>query len=231
MQVSVFDPKKVRPTMGQTTDAEIRNACLDTMEEATRVSLKAVICGQLLNEKQQLLAHKGDGTFQAWLLKNIPEVPKSTAYRWMAAARTVFAALSDQMPVIDISVSQLLTLPDGQLSEPQREAKQLYFDFTKDKTIADCIRGAALEGDEPHRITRAHNGKTKGGSKGENRKDFPKFIANKLSDVSTHLESWDSMTATQRGLVQDHFERALGEWPKALLEVLRDQLKKELQKR
>src|SRR6266545_3779811 len=60
---------------------------------------------------------------------------------------------------IDISVTRLLSAPDADLSEPNLVARQTLFGFMDNKTIKECISGVVLDGDEPHRITRAANGK------------------------------------------------------------------------
>lgn len=209
--------------------ARLKQAHQEAEHVAESAVNKALIVGQMLVELKGFLGH---GNWLTWLKEVYPEFHPRKAQRWMEVAEGVMKCVGLEADGIkQLPWSVVLSSPAEDLPAEAREAQQLVFDFTEGKTMKECLEGVVVDGDEPHRITRAHNGKTKGGSKGENRKDFPKFIANKLSDVSTHLESWDSMTAAQRGEIHDHFERALEAWPTPLLEKLAAQLKKEMQKR
>jgi hypothetical protein len=172
---------------------------LRSVEDARQ---KCFVAGQLMAEFKEAVGH---GAFLQWLRDNFPDMSEDTAQRWMMAAGNIIRALPPIPAAIDvetISISQILTMPEAELSENQREWKQQWFDFTSDKTIKECLAGVFVEGDSASRVDRAINGKTKGGAGGD-RKDFPLFVAVKLKDMGTHFGHWKGMTETQRTEVKD----------------------------
>jgi hypothetical protein len=160
-----------------------------------------------------------------------------TLYNWMGAAengRKVLAESNIRVQEIPIPLSRLLTLPEAEVGlagSAALEARQLLFNWMADKTIGECLKGVVVDGDDASRITRAHNGKTKGGSRGEDRKAFDEFIGRKLSDISSHLEHWETFKASQKEATLNHFANALSEWDTVVLEHIQKLLKEEMKKR
>lgn len=190
---------------------------------------RAIYVGQLLNEQKALVGH---GHWLPWLAANCPEISQDTARRWMDAAEAVLTKALKLPPVIEaLPLSQVISTPEEELPEAAREARQLVFDFTAGKTIKECLAAVVVEGDEPHRITRAHNGRTQGGSRGEDRKDWPKFVGLHLSDISAHLDHWKQFTGAQVETVEAKFKAAVGKWPSPLLESLKRAIAEELKTR
>jgi hypothetical protein len=185
----------------------IREACLSALKARDDAVQKAISAGQLLNDFKDTIPH---GTFMEWRQKYLPEISNDTAERWMRAASNVIKALPPVPDAIDVevSISQILTLPEAELSETQREWKQQWFDFTENKTIKECLAGVFVDGDAASRVDRAINGKTKGGAGGD-RKDFPLFVAVKLKDMGAHFAHWRGMTETQRTEVKEVIRSAI----------------------
>ncbi len=75
--------------------------------------------------------------------------------------------------------------------------KETFEVFLRDKTLIEAAEGV-IEGSDESRIDRAAQGE-KGGL--GDRKDWPMFIAAKLSAISNHLSHWDAMTVTQRAKI------------------------------
>lgn len=192
----------------------VLDACF-SLEEARQSCLAA---GHALIEAREALDRRGLGAgedgFTEWVKKTIPEITLRTAQLWMRAAANVARALPP-VPAddsIDVEVSEILTKPEEELTPDERKWRQQWLDFTKDKTIKDCLDGVLVDGDEGHRVDRAINGKTKGGAGGD-RKDFPVFVMRKLKEVGSHLGHWDGMDANQRNEVLTVFTAAiLGEF-------------------
>jgi hypothetical protein len=221
------------------------------------LALKAVIAGMHLLEfraSQKCLSHGETGktnevirnnqysetTLTAWFEAN--KISRASAYRWMdlaervARGRVGLSAAAPFSPVIDVEgvvvpMSQVLTAPEGDLPDKALEFRQGVFTFMQDKTLREAAM-SALAGESPgHRYTRALAGKTKGGTRGEDRKAWPTFIAEKLSDVSGHLSHWKQFSTGQKEQTEEAFKRAIEKWPTPLLEALAKGLKTELQKR
>lgn len=186
---------------------------------------KAMIAGQLLREKRATLA---DESFSKWLEKHVTEISRQTAYTWMNLAEYVTTAID--LPACGMPLSQVLSGDPKELPESAREAQQLMFDFTEGKSIRGCLRDAVLDGEES-RLKRAFNGRTKGGSRGEDRKNWAEFIGRKLSDISSHLEHWEGFTPGQREKAERYFALAIQKWPTALVETLQGICKEEGKKR
>lgn len=216
-------------------DSVFRNAVKEALAEAEEsrsigrsAVQKALYCGQMFIEKKASLPH---GQWLPWLSKAVPEICEDTAQIWMNAARNVIAGAGLDLKSLTLPLSLVLAASDGELSGEALEARQLLFDFVEGKTISDCLRGVLVNGDASHRIDRAINGKTKGGSRGEDRKDWPTFIGRKLSQVSTHLESFEKFTAAQVAATEVVFKSAIGKWPTGVLEMVRRQVKEEVARR
>jgi hypothetical protein len=226
-----------------------------------------MICGQLLAEQRAAMSFCHDGKsstarnqhskgnhFTDWLADHCPEIGERTAYRWMelaercAGAVELGQALSIGNSVDGIEhlpLSHILTAPLEELPEAAREARQLLFDFTSGKTMKECLAGVVVEGDDAHRITRAHNGANAKQTKGDARKDYPLFTAVKLKDISSHLSGWDRKSDTAKAELLNVIRHAIiGEplklpgrgsvfnfamWPEEFcqiaLEALRERLK------
>jgi hypothetical protein len=193
----IFDPTSIkRQAVKATTAVEnARQECL--------------LLGHMLNEVQEQLQH---GQFKLWIEKNLPEISYESAHNYARAAANIVKALP--APSIDIdtevvSISTILSQPDAELSAASREWKQQWLDFTADKTIKECLQGVFVDGDEGHRADRAINGKTRGGTHGEDRKDFPLFCAVKMRDTSTHLSHWKGMSKLQQSELEQVFRSAI----------------------
>lgn len=208
---------------------------------------KCLVAGQMLNEVQSHLPH---GEFQHWIEKHLHHVPYVTAARWARAAGNILKALPEVTIEVEseaISVSEILSTPDDELSAAARKYKQSWFDFTGKKTIKECLNGVFVDGDEAHRVDRAVNGMTKGGvGKQTDRKDWPLFVAVKLSDIGAHLRHHGRMSAVQKSELEQILRAAiLGDdlrlsrgqkgrlfrfatWPDELCEVMLETLKERL---
>jgi hypothetical protein len=233
-------------------------ACQAAAKAERDYATKAVVAGILLLEYRDHLrtAHCEPGRSNAVLKHNqhtLPEhnftlwvetqgIPISTAKRWMNAAERVarlqmgLTLAADFRPSIDVEgvvvpLSAALTAPEAELPDQALSFRQGFFDFLEDKTLAEATR-AAVDGESPaHRITRAGAGKTKGGHAGEDRKDWPTFIAEKLSDVSSHLKHFRKFSGPQKDLAYEHLHRAVEQWPTPVLEHLAKCIKLEMAKR
>jgi hypothetical protein len=214
---------------------------------------KALICGQILiemrsemtpfshDEKTGKFAAKKDG-FVKRLEELFGEKSVATLYRWIGAAERVNKALGlsegqwalGNGEVIDIDaqpMSAILTLPEAELAEPARKARQMFFDFTADKTIADCLRDVADGTSPDHRIARAANGKTKGGTRGEDRKAWDEFIRRKLRNIDEHVSHYEKFSGKQIENLEKDLKISVSKWPTAVLDYLGDEIKEELKKR
>jgi hypothetical protein len=218
----------------------IRTVVLDALASVDTARQKCLIAGHLLNEEKARLPH---GDFSDYVAKHIPEISHVTAWTWMRAAANVARALkfedSIEIEATTIPLSRLLSAPVDELSEAALEYRQQWLDFTADKTIKDCINSVMVDGDPGHRIDRAINGKTKGGTRGEDRKDWPTYIARHISDVTGLLgcneknreKRWTDMTPGQREKIQDALSTALVKWPTPLLEHVAKQAREQLKHR
>jgi hypothetical protein len=225
-------------------NAAYEDFCRSTVE-------KALIVGQLLREQREIVApfsHNGKmGKFEAktegdkfgnWLETHCPRISKTTAYRWMEMAdRVSQAALTGaygkaqvesgciEIEGATVSFSQMLTAPDAELPQEAREAKQLLLDFVGGKTMKDCLNSVIVDGKDPSAVTRAHNGRTKGGAGGD-RKAFDLFTARSLGKLTTFF-SYD-LTNVQKIAIKAAWGASLQLWPRWLLEAIADKIKSEL---
>lgn len=210
----------------QKLTAEIKATYATMVEHETNAVNTALYLGALLNELKDAVGH---GAFIEQRRELVPGLSDDRAERYMKAAANVIAQVT--LPTTSVPVSRLLGAAAADLPQGDREAQQLLFDFTKDKTIKECLGGVIVDGDEPHRITRAANGKKLGGTRGEDRKDWPKFIGEKLSDISSHLKFWPSFTPAQTEDALTKFKSFVGKCPTPLLSHLKAQIDKELKTR
>ena len=215
--------------------APIRKAAREANDQAKTAVGKAIYCGQLLNELKDRVEH---GDFLAAVEANVPEIGRATAWRWMTAARNVLAATSGDLKQLGFGGGETTPLsalldPDSPVaaSADTHLARQLLFDFTAGKTMRECLAAVVVDGEDAHRITRAHNGRTAGGTKGEDRRAWPEFIRRKLSDISTHLKSWRTMTGAQTEAIEAAYKIEISKWPAPLLETLKKTINDELKSR
>jgi hypothetical protein len=193
-----------------------------------------------------------DQQFIAWLSSRDIAVP--TAYRWMEAADRVSRLqlgllMSDELPShievegTRVPLSVALTAPEAELPEAALKYRQDVSNFMADKTLAEAC-SAALDGESPaHRITRAADGKRKGGAGQPDRKDWPEFVFRKFGELAEHLSHWDRMSAGQKaeilGAVKAAFlgqdiswrnrrVKKFGLWPEELCAVAVEALRQRL---
>ena len=200
MQGTITDQPKTSPTTHPIAapGAEAINEAFHAAKDASQDAVfKSIKCGCLLLEQRDsaILSQRGTGytkfnhskpeqdKFDGWLELNCPEIPRTTAYRWMEVAGKVFKHLRLGAPL------------SAQLADTQSAAYELLTEYICGKTMRDCLASAVVEGDDSQR---ALNGAQKGGSRGEDRKDWPLFVARKFRDISTHLSHWETMNETQR---------------------------------
>lgn len=238
----------------------IRSAVHDALTAVENARQKCLLAGAMLNDVQASLPH---GKFECWVKNNLPEITDRTARFWARAAANVVKVLPpiphDDSIEVEATVSAILSTPEAELSDPAREWRQQWLDFTADKTIKECLDGVFVDGDPAHRVDRAVNGRVKGGSGNAMaplRKEFPMFVATKLKETGGHLSHWETMSELQRTDIKSALRAAvLGEsltvqmvcrggtkrsvtyhysiWPeelcRAALEVLRQRLRGEKQ--
>lgn len=197
-------------------DSRLENlrAALDEADAAESVSNhKRLIAGCWLWEEQfrrfpsNANQHSGeDEKFGAWLKVNCPKHKHAKLARWMRGARNVLlTAFKLRSPLIEIDgidgrvqtlgFSQMLSLPPAELSDQARGYRQQFFDFTADLTMKECVDGA-FDGDDESRMTRAHNGRTKGGRGGDaasDRKDYGFFFGVHMLVLSKHVQDFDRL--------------------------------------
>jgi hypothetical protein len=202
---------------------------------------EAMIAGQMLLElRARMLTEKANNQhtpaelrFKACMEEAAQRnsVSERTLWRWIGAAENGFGAVLAHghidVEAMSVPLSVALTAPEAELPEEVREVRQLLFDFADNTTLKDAHEGVIVGGDDPSRIKRAHNGQTKGGSNGEDRKDYPAFIKSKLAHITTHLEHWDTYTAGQKDAVITAWANAVEDWPTAALELIAGVIKKE----
>lgn len=229
-------------------EAKVIDACRVAKSAGEDYALKALIAGQLLLEYRASLCHDGkpspngrnqhsggDG-FGQWIEQQ--GVAERTAYRWMEAAERVCRAqlgiplAKPFTPVIElegggtISLSAALTKAEGQLPAEALRFRQGVFEFMADHTLGEAAR-AVFDGEsDAKRITLAAGGKTKGGTKGEDRKAFDEFAKTKLKHLSTFLGH--KLTVNQKAQIVAAFDQALEQWPRWMIEGLAEKCRKEL---
>jgi hypothetical protein len=223
------------------------------------------------------LVHRGLGVSNVWYKGNKSPDDKfyvwieshgfslTTAKRWMEVAsrvsrRALGLRLDDELsPVIDvesslehpassIALSLALTADEKSLPPKALQYRQGVLAFMEDKTLSEALR-ACMDGEsEAKRVTLAAGGKASGGSRGEDRKDFPRFIAKNLLSFSGNLRGWEKWRANHPaqhaavagvlrtflvtgGQVVSHREghkTDVSAWPLSFCELLQSLLKERL---
>jgi hypothetical protein len=150
---------------------------------------------------------------------------------------------------VQVPLSQALTAPEEELPTEAWEFRQGVFAFMADRTLSEAAV-AAIDGESPaSRISRA-GGKLAGGFRGEDRKNYPVFIARHFLKLNTNLAAWDKERQTRpaqfaqltavlaaivnggRVVVDDAGRDVqVAGWPRSLCELLADLLKERLRKR
>jgi len=206
---------------------------LHHVDDSRRVCVQA---GQMLRELKVRCDH---GDFEELVEKYIPEVSIQTCRTWMRAAESVTKALSFpnviEVDSVVTPLSEIIGGDDAKLSKQAKALKQQWFSFTEGKTIKDCIAGVVVDGDADSRISRAINGKTKGGAGGD-RKDFPTFIARHLQANTSmlvikkkgHPPKMRQLAADQQANICASFNAALRQWPRWLVENIAEAGRQEL---
>ena len=213
-----------------------REACLAALKHVDDSRQMCVIAGQKLRELKadKVICQHGD--FIDLVEKYIPEISRQTATTWMRAAESVTRALGFPA-VIEIDsvvtpLSEILAGDRSKLSKAGQKLAQAWFDFTEHKTIKVCIAGVVVDGDPDSRIVRAINGKmAKGAGGGGDRKDFPTFIGKKLSQLTTHLQSYKNFTGPQLERVEQLTKQNFAKMPSGYLELVMKIVREELKTR
>jgi hypothetical protein len=198
------------------SDSTIIDAFLAATQAEKRYVAQAVTCGQMLLEKRadMMTCHDGkslnwtDKTkpeseqFLAWMKSLSPEIPERTAYRWMEAAGRVMCIILElhhsEPPVRVIldgeeySISYALTAPVEDCSPAMLSLRDGFERYLADKTLVEAAKCSLNGCSEPHRITRAANGKRKGGA-GGNRRDYAHFLAVHFKEASQSILKWDKL--------------------------------------
>jgi hypothetical protein len=236
------------PIVPVATETNVITAFRSALEAEKDADYKRFIAGILLMEYREnmIVSHRGttaweskakeeDTKFRLWLKTN--DLPKTTVYRWMNAAESIcrrkmqIGTATDFRSIVDIegiatSISQVMLLPDAELTEAAKTWRQEMFDFLADSTISEAV-SASMAGDSPaHRITRAAAGKQHGGSHGEDRKAFQVFAARKWRSIVNDLSHWDAMSVPARDDWWTEMERHAEKLPPAVIAGMADRFGK-----
>jgi hypothetical protein len=229
------------------TDSQIAEYVLAAKTAVDAAVPKAIIAGQMLIERRQVLfyehsylpyrealekAVQPDPTFEAWYMTVCPFHCRRTANRWMAAAGRVMCFLLEEdrrfppsAMEIDgekLPISFVLTAPEADCTPAMLDFREKFKTFLADKTLANAA-ATVIDGEsEAHRITRAANGKLKryAGGSGD-RKDYPRFIARALSNITSFLSvkkngkivGFRNLDSDQRARVLAAFDVAISSLP------------------
>ena len=195
----------------------IKEAYVSARGASDDAVFKAFICGQMLNERQNAIqttkprhskyeiSHNETNSvdWDGFLTSECPEINRSTAYRYMDLAFRIVAGLELPHTIGSLPLSRILTTNDAELlriadslqdGQSAQAVKDTLKAFLAGKTMREALDEIVNGGDDPHHITRAINGAKKGGSNGEDRKDWIYFSARKFHDLDSHLGHWDAMT-------------------------------------
>ncbi|MGO8699627.1 MAG: hypothetical protein ACLQVY_18160 [Limisphaerales bacterium] len=167
-----------------------------------------------------------DPVFEDWLKSVCPFISERTAYRWMKAARRVMFILLElhggKVAAIDLEgkpinpitidlegnpikiylegnrffLSDILSRPEADCSDAMLKIREALDTFLADKTLSEATASVIDGEDEAHRITRAANGKLKGG-KPHNRLDYARFVATHFEAMSGIFQKWDEFITEQ----------------------------------
>lgn len=222
-------------------DAAVKKA----MQSGLSYAQDAINAGVLLMQVQAELADHNGGHFTAWL-ERYGEQSRGTLYRWIAAAKATWGKafleakrqrLIEDGVTIDLPPENIATAD----AENRSQLQQLWLDLTTKTSIAEAIRSVADGESEPHRITRAVGGHLARQTSGDERKNFPKFIATALDTVSSHLSfstgpraskkwSFRELSQNQQARILVAFEAAVGRFPDWLVKELAGIASKEAKK-
>ena len=179
---------------------------------------KAILAGQILLEcvntklcsswTNDSVDASPDATLEEIIAEYFPTLRRVTALRWMAAAKRVMCVLHElhhAFPAIELEldgekqrISYVLTAPESDCSRAMLTFRESFDIFLKDKTLSEATE-ATLDGEsEAHRITRAANGKRKGG-KGGNRRAYARFIAAHFKAMGSIARKWDKLMQSDPG--------------------------------
>lgn len=195
------------------------------------------ICGLLMCEQRDKVdgAESHDRTkpehskFAFWMEKYCGRIPRSTAYKWMDFAERVCRHSQEKLgdgPTA-IPLSMALTAPEAELPKKALELRQSVFLFMEGKTMKECLEAVAADGDEAHRITRAHNGRNaRGAGGGGNRKNFTGFLAVKLRHATTFLNQ--KLSNAEQAKMGASLCAAIQKWPRWAVQMVADQAKAEM---
>jgi hypothetical protein len=237
-QVTNLQRTAVRQFPASSVPEEARRILLafeDAQSARDQASYKTFVCGLMLCEQRDRIAgaqsfdrtKPEDSKFKFWLEKYCPQLAVRTAYAWMDYAERICLVQAKLAGPLQIPLSTALTAPEKELTPEALEWKQGLFEFMKGKTMKEAVAACAVDGDEPHRITRAYNGKyAKGAGSGGNRKNFPAFTAQKLRHITTFLGH--KLTPVEQGKITASFDAAVQKWPRWMVERLAEMAKREL---
>ncbi len=205
-----------------------RQACIRALDHLNGSRQLCIVAGQMLRELRDRCRH---GEFMPLCEENIPEITHRTVTTWIRGAESVtkFLKFPDAIEVDSVvtPLSEILTADDKNLSKEGRTFKQTWFNWTNGKSIKEITLG-----DEVAALSRSLGGKYgKNAGGGGDRKDFPKFIGKKLSQLTTHLEHYKNFTGPQLERTESLFKQNIAKWPTGALEMAMRHFKEELKTR
>jgi hypothetical protein len=175
---------------------DIGRTALAKLDEAARYAL---VAGQWLNEFQEAVPY---GEFEYAVRKYCPwfkNRSSRTLQDWARAAAKVASFVTPPGVDIGLKPSAILWAKDESALPPAaRDYRRAWFDLIRDRTIKDCIAGLFGGNNEAHNTDRALNGKMAGGTRGEDRKDYPLYIGVKFKDLSNHFSHWHNYSSHQK---------------------------------
>jgi hypothetical protein len=179
----------------------------------------AILAGQKLLEDRQVLSLRHDGatpteawendkTFKEWIGEKIVVISWRTAQRWMQAANRVMCIVLEHHhsdPPLTVAmdgrvlpISDVLTAPESESTEAMRTFQETFKTFLGDRTLIE-VAASVVDGEsEGSHITRAANGKLKGG-RGGNRRAYAQFVACHFKQISNILKKWDALQRKDPG--------------------------------
>lgn len=160
-----------------------------------------LVAGQQMNELKEIIDY---GDFEFARQKYFPKIGERAARNWQQAAAGILREVGAP-PAIGIPVSVILLSSEKDLSAEALEYRNKWIDCAADKTLAECAAsGMALS------VTRAWNGRTKGGTTAfDERKDYSKHIMQHMVQIAEHFSHYDSFSAMQKNEVQRLFRAAI----------------------
>jgi hypothetical protein len=246
------------------TDEEIKAQYHRPNSMESDAAWEMLIIGMMLIEKRASMAqaeggvingrnqHSKGPTFTGWIEQM--RFNQRKAYRYIEYTERILKGhlrLPNNTPMpacikVDgqlVAISQLLTKKRDRLPPKAQDLSESLYALMDDKTYSEAVAAVAIGDENPSRITRAINGKTKGGTnQHDERKAFDKFTAIKLDHITsfltvkkkcpgeyrTRFHRWRELPAGQRAAIATAFSEAVESWPAWLLQPLADKLKTEL---